>query len=338
MHKKISLWVIVILMMTVYCAPTNASRYREGSNVDQETTLTVQEEQRLTREALPQIQKDYPSAKNQELQKYISDPGMKIIRANHLEGNPYHYTFAVVDVADVNTFAMPAGTIFITAPLIALASSEAELAGVVSHEIGHVVARQTAERMSAMEKSQNKIWIYANGRAAGYDKDQVGKFYEKLLEIERKSGRGDGVVVKNLADAMSTHPPSEERVRQMQSLAAQSPARPSITSTQPFNRAKQIAAKLGKNKRAHRSINHFCFIVYYRPVRRNDAGTAADGDDQPEFPPRFYDRSPVDCRSRHSGITAAGCPSAGPGAFSSKACCFRRDSPYRLFDSAVDGV
>lgn len=249
MHKKISLWVIVILMMTVYCAPTNASRYREGSNVDQETTLTVQEKQRLTREALPQIQKDYPSAKNQELQKYISDPGMKIIRANHLEGNPYHYTFAVVDVADVNTFAMPAGTIFIIAPLIALASSEAELAGVVSHEIGHVVARQTAERMSAMEKSQNKIWIYANGRAAGYDKDQVGKFYEKLLEIERKSGRGDGVVVKNLADAMSTHPPSEERVRQMQSLAAQSPARPSITSTQPFNRAKQIAAKLGKNKR-----------------------------------------------------------------------------------------
>ncbi len=190
MHKKISLWVIVILMMTVSCAPTNASRYRKG--------------------------------------------------------NPYHYTFTVVDVADVNAFAMPAGTIFVTAPLIALASSEAELAGVVSYEIGHVVARHTAERMSAMEKAQNKTWIYATGGAAGYDKDQVGNFYKKLLEIERKSGRGDGVVIKNLADAMSTHPPSEERVRQMQGLAAQSPDRPSITNTQPFKRAKQIAAKLDK--------------------------------------------------------------------------------------------
>jgi len=47
---------------------------------------------------------------------------------------------------------------------------------------------------------------------------------------------------------MSTHPPSEERVKQMQELAAQSPAGPSITNTPQFNRVKQIAAKLGKNK------------------------------------------------------------------------------------------
>ncbi len=165
MHKKISLWLLLILLMTLSCAPTHASRYREGSNVDQETSLTVQDEQRLTREALPQIRKDYPSASNQELQQYISDLGMKIIRANHLEGNPYHYTFTVVDVADINAFAMPAGTIFVTAPLIALASNEAELAGVVSHEIGHVVARHTAERMYTMEKARNKTWIYGAGGA-----------------------------------------------------------------------------------------------------------------------------------------------------------------------------
>ncbi len=313
MHKKISLWLLLILLITISCAPTHASRYREGSNVDQEASLTVQDEQRLTREALPQIRKDYPSASNQELQQYISDLGMKIIRANHLEGNPYHYTFTVVDVADINAFAMPAGTIFVTAPLIALASNEAELAGVVSHEIGHVVARHTAERMYAMEKARNKTWIYATGGAvvgaivgyglgtvlcsdgdssckaraaliggavgagggllaqkftflvnsredemeadrigfkyavaAGYDKDQVGKFYEKLLEMEKKSGRGNDVVVQNLADAMSTHPPSEERVKQMRELAAQSPAGPSITNTPQFNRVKQIAATLGK--------------------------------------------------------------------------------------------
>lgn len=60
---------------------------------------------------------------------------------------------------------MPAGTVFVTAPLIALASSEAELAGVVAHEIGHVVARHAAERMYAMEKAKNKTWLYAAGGA-----------------------------------------------------------------------------------------------------------------------------------------------------------------------------
>lgn len=166
MNKIIYLFIILILFVVTSCAPTNTSRYREGSNVDQKTSLTVEDEQRLNWEALPKMLKDYPAANNKELQKYISNLGMKIVKANNLEGNPYHYTFTVVDVPDINSFAMPAGTIFVTAPLIALASDEAELAGVVSHEIGHVVARHTAERMYVMEQAQNKTWMYAAGGTA----------------------------------------------------------------------------------------------------------------------------------------------------------------------------
>jgi len=315
MKTNITLFIISLLVLVVItsCAATTSSRYREGDNVGQETKLTVQEEQRLTKEALPKIQQDYPAAKNPELQKYISNLGMKIVQANNLEGNPYNYSFTVVDVTDVNAFAMPAGTIFVTAPLIAMASNEAELAGVVSHEIGHVVARHTAERMYAMEKSQNKTWLYAAGggilgaalgyavgRAlcpdgdtachakaaaaggivgvgggilaqkytflvnsredemeadrigfryavnAGYDKDQVGKFYEKLLMIEKKAKKNNDIITKSLSDALSTHPPSEERVKQMKELAAKNPERESIISTPEFNKAKQIAAGLGK--------------------------------------------------------------------------------------------
>lgn len=311
--KKIVLFCLLSIFVVVSCAPVSSSRYREGSNAGQTTNLTVQDERRLTREALPKIQKDYPPAKNPELQKYISDLGMKIVRANNLEGNPYSYNFTVVDVKDVNAFAMPAGTVFVTAPLIALASNEAELAGVVAHEIGHVEARHTAERMYAMEKAQNKTWMYATGGAvlgaalgyglgvvvcakgdtacqakaalagaalgagggllaqkytflvnsredemeadrlgfkysvgAGYDKDEVGKFYEKLLEVEKKSGKSDSGLTKSLSDALSTHPPSEERVRQMKDLAAKSPERKAITNTPQFNRAKQLAAGLRK--------------------------------------------------------------------------------------------
>jgi predicted Zn-dependent protease len=313
MKKNILAFIILFLVATLSCAPTNSSRYREGSNVGQQTNLTVQDEQRLTREALPKMLKDYPAAKNQELQKYISDLGMKIVRANKLEGNPYHYSFTVVDVVDVNAFAMPAGTVFVTAPLIALATSEAELVGVVSHEIGHVTARHTAERMYAMEKAQNKTWLYAAGGAvvgaaaglglgvllcdkgdagclakaaaiggvigagggllaqkytflvnsredemeadrigfkyavaAGYDKEEVGKFYEKLLKMEKSGGKSDTGVTKSLSDALSTHPPSGERVKQMNELAAKSPDKRGITNTADFNKAKQIAVAMKK--------------------------------------------------------------------------------------------
>jgi predicted Zn-dependent protease len=85
---------------------------------------------------------------------------------------------------------------------------------------------------------------YAVG--AGYDKNQVGKFYEKLLEVEKTSSKSGSTIVKSLSDAMSTHPPSEARVKQMQELAAQSPERRAITNSADFNKAKQIAAGLNK--------------------------------------------------------------------------------------------
>jgi predicted Zn-dependent protease len=315
MNRKIASFFILFLVSLLSCAPSNSSRYREGSNVGQETRLTIQDEERLTQEALPQIVKDYPSAKNPELQKYISDLGMKIVRANKLEGNPYHYNFTVVDVSDVNAFAMPARTVFVTAPLIAMTSNEAELAGVLSHEIGHIVARHAAERMYIMEKAKKKTWLYAAGGAAvgaivgyglgkvfckegdtscrtqstliggavgagggilaqkytflvnsredemeadrlgfkyavaaGYDKDQVGKFYEKLLATERSANKSGSTIVKNLSDALSTHPPSEERVKQMKELAAQTFQAKSTVNTPEFNKARQIAVTFEKKK------------------------------------------------------------------------------------------
>ena len=84
---------------------------------------------------------------------------------------------------------------------------------------------------------------------AGYDKDQVGKFYEKLLAMEKSAGN-NSTALKSLADAMSTHPPSEERVKQMNEMAAASPAvKGALINTQAFARAKQTAAAMQKKDR-----------------------------------------------------------------------------------------
>ncbi|MCE5284049.1 MAG: M48 family metalloprotease, partial [Deltaproteobacteria bacterium] len=84
---------------------------------------------------------------------------------------------------------------------------------------------------------------------AGYDKDQVGKFYEKLLEMEKKSKKGGDTITKSLADAMSTHPPSEERVQQMKEMAAAAPAvQNPLVSSSEYTRIKRIAAGLHPQK------------------------------------------------------------------------------------------
>jgi beta-barrel assembly-enhancing protease len=159
--KQITALCLTIVFVFSACSskPQYSDRYREGDNKGQQAALTVEEERKLSSEALPQMRKEYPEVQNKALQDYIDRLGQKIVRANNLHGKPYAYTFTAVDSPMVNAFAMPAGSIFITAPIIAMADSESEIAGVLGHEIGHVVARHTAERMYVAKKEQGKTWL-----------------------------------------------------------------------------------------------------------------------------------------------------------------------------------
>lgn len=299
------------------CATGEKSRYREGDNTGQETSLTVDDEKRMTKEALVEMRKDYPLLKDQPLQDYLSELGDKIVRSNRLVGNPYTYTFSVVDVPQVNAFALPAGAIFVTAPLIAMAESEAELAGVIGHEVGHVKARHAAERIEKAERERGKGWMYALGGGvlggaagfglgrllcppqdgkclaqaaalgaaagagggllvqkykfmansredemeadrigfkaavqAGFASDRVGDFYTKLQRMEEQSKKNGNVVLSSLADALSTHPPSAERVTQMRELVSTTRRSPrSIVSTTEFDRFNKRVATYLKNKK-----------------------------------------------------------------------------------------
>ncbi len=164
--RKISTLLISVTILGSCSSPKTSDRYREGNNEGQEVALTVEEEKKLTQEALPEMRKEFPTVKNAELQAYISRLGQKIVNANNLNNRPYTYTFTAVDSPMINAFAMPAGSVFITAPIIAAAESEAEIAGVLGHEIGHVTARHTAERMYVAKKEQSKAYIFGGIGAA----------------------------------------------------------------------------------------------------------------------------------------------------------------------------
>jgi predicted Zn-dependent protease len=287
-----------IPLLVAACSSDN-HRTREGDNTGQATSLTVADEQAMTKEALPTMRHDYPPLQDAEVQRYVSSLGTRLVAANGLIGHPYQYSFTVVDVPMVNAFALPAGTVFVTAPLLAMAESEAELAGVIGHEIGHVKARHVAERMEAQKSEGTKSWIYgvgggilggaagfglalgaaagvgggllikkykfmANSREdemeadrigfktavrAGYTPTNAGAFYSKLLKLEEQSKHGGSPLLSSLGDAMATHPPSQERVAQMNQLISQSPKnQKSITNTVQFDRTRLKVQTLEKSR------------------------------------------------------------------------------------------
>ena len=308
-------FLAAVPMLMAACASDN-HREREGDNTGQETQMTVADEKRMTAEALPEMRKDYPAIKDPQLQAYLTGLGTRLVTINGLQGNPYTYNFTLVDVPMVNAFALPAGTVFVTAPLFQMAESEAELAGVVGHEIGHVKARHAAERIEAQQKEGKKSWLYgigggllggvagfglgkllcppndnscmqkamvagaaagvgggllvqkykfmANSREdemeadrigfkaavkAGYAPQHVGDFYSKLQKMEEQSKASGNKLMSSINDAMATHPPSKERVAQMEELVGKSPVNPNaVVSSKNFDLVRSRVDKLLKSR------------------------------------------------------------------------------------------
>ena len=83
---------------------------------------------------------------NELLQKYIDSVGQKIARVSHRPDVNYHFT--AINHKTINAFAMPGGYVFVTKGMLEKLDSESQLAGVLSHEITHVVARHSAEAIS----------------------------------------------------------------------------------------------------------------------------------------------------------------------------------------------
>ena len=81
-----------------------------------------------------------------ELTRYVDSIGQFLVKTSSAAN--VGFTFTVLNTPVVNAFALPGGYVYVTRGLVALATSEAELAGVIAHEIGHVAARHGAERQT----------------------------------------------------------------------------------------------------------------------------------------------------------------------------------------------
>jgi predicted Zn-dependent protease len=116
------------------------------------------------------------------LQRYIQQFGMRLAATSERPNLPW--TFHVVDDPVVNAFALPGGFIYVTRGIMAHLNSEAELAGVVGHEIGHVTARHSVSQMSKQQLAQLGLAVGAIaspelGRYAGLASQALGVLFLK---------------------------------------------------------------------------------------------------------------------------------------------------------------
>lgn len=213
----------------------------------QENTIGAQEHEKIVRQ--------YGLYDNKEVQDYVTRIGKKV--TTNTERPDVNYKFYVIDSSIVNAFALPGGYIYISRGLLALANSEAELAGVLGHEAGHITARHSAERYShgavtslgagilgavvgnsgvsqALNVGSN-LYLSSYSRGQENQSDTLGIRYLAnsgydtrgmqwfLQNLQNHSALQAQVTGKNKGPAISyfsTHPATSERVAKTQREAA----------------------------------------------------------------------------------------------------------------------
>jgi len=129
--------------------------------------MSEADEIRVGAEEHPKIVKQFGGEYlDRPLNAYIRNIGKKLAAISEVPNLPYRFT--ILNDERVNAFAVPGGYVYITRGLLALAEDEAEVAGVLAHEIGHITARHTAQRYSTtMATNIGLTVIGVIGSAAG---------------------------------------------------------------------------------------------------------------------------------------------------------------------------
>ncbi len=135
-----SSWIAVVMLVVVGCATNPVTGRRELS------LISESQEIQMGRQASQQTLQSMPEVPEAGMKSLVSAIGLRIARASERPNLPWE--FHTLDDPTVNAFAIPGGFIFVTRGLVSHLNSEAELAQVVGHEIGHVTAKHSVSQIS----------------------------------------------------------------------------------------------------------------------------------------------------------------------------------------------
>ena len=217
----------------------------------QRVALTPEQEIALGSQSAPQMAAQFGGlSRNEKAIAAVKTVGARLVARSVAAKSPYKYSFHVLaDSRTINAFALPGGPIFITEGLLRLLGSEGEVAGVLGHEIGHVIARHAAERLAKQQLTQGLIGAVAVG-SGDYTATQMAQVVGSLINM--KYGREDEIEsdilgVRIVLEA-GYDPRAMLRVMEVLAKASSGARQPEFTSTHPDpgNRAERIKAEINK--------------------------------------------------------------------------------------------
>jgi len=129
--------------------------------------ISMNQERQLGAEFAREIQREGKVVRDYGIKQYVNEIGQRLLRAAGPQ--PFRYQFNVIAENEINAFAAPAGYIYINTGTILRARNVSELAGVIAHEIGHVVKRHVAQNYNRAQTTSalHQIGIMAAGMAGG---------------------------------------------------------------------------------------------------------------------------------------------------------------------------
>ena len=164
----------VLLTVFLGFAPLLGCAQNQATGRNQFTAfVSAADEQRIGRDEHPKVLEQFGGEyANPRVKAYVQRIGERLAQRSELAGRPFVFTVLNSDVS--NAFALPGGYIYITRGLMSLMGSEAELASVLGHEIGHVTARHTAERLSRGQAANIFTQILSMGVAVATGSGSAG--------------------------------------------------------------------------------------------------------------------------------------------------------------------
>ena len=144
--------------------------------------ISEQQEVQIGKQAAEEATQQMGLVHDAALQQYVSSIGM--VLAKHSERPELPWEFHVIDDPTPNAFALPGGPVFVTRGLVTLMNSEAQLATVVGHEIGHVTARHSVNQMSKQQLAQlglglGAVLVPGGDQLAGLASEGLGLLFLK---------------------------------------------------------------------------------------------------------------------------------------------------------------
>ena len=133
---------VVIMLLTILLCVAPLVRFSHAS-------FTVEDEKKLGQEFYEKLSAKNLLVKNPRISNFVDKIGRQILK--HADDSPFSFTFSVIKSSGINAFATPGGYIYVYEGLINLSENEAQLAGVIAHEIAHATSRHIAD---TIEKSQ----------------------------------------------------------------------------------------------------------------------------------------------------------------------------------------